>query len=60
MDAESGEANPEKCIGCLKCVDNCPDVALKVADRKKMFALMEKALNLTPEILASRKSKYFL
>ena len=60
MDAESGEADPEKCLKCLKCVDNCPDEALKVADRKKMFAVMEKALNLTPEILASRKSKYFL
>ena len=60
MDAESGKANPERCIGCLKCVDNCPDKALKIADRTKMYTLMEKVLNLTPEILASRKSKFYL
>jgi ferredoxin len=60
MDAESGEADPVKCIGCLKCVYNCPDKALQIADRTKMYTIMEKALNLTPEILASRKSKYFL
>ena len=60
MNAETGEAVPEKCMGCLRCVYNCPDKAMKAPDRSKMEAFVRKVLKLTPEIMASKKSKYYL
>ncbi len=60
MDSEIGEVDPESCIGCLRCVYNCPDKAMKAPDRSKMEAMVWKVLKLTPEIMASKKSKYYL
>ncbi|WDP84334.1 MAG: 4Fe-4S binding protein [Desulfobacter sp.] len=32
MDAETGIADPEKCIACLACVAICPEQALSIND----------------------------
>jgi len=60
MDADSGEVDPSKCVACLRCVDNCPDEVLKFPDDSIRGNAIRKAGNLIPEVVAMKKSKYFL
>jgi flavodoxin/ferredoxin len=59
MEAESGEADKEKCIACLACVYNCPDEVLKINDMSHSWSPkldMDKA---TEESLKEQKSKIY-
>ena len=60
MDAESGVADPQKCIACLRCVANCPDQALAIND---MTPFWEPKLNLgktTEKALNSQEGHIYL
>ncbi|TFG09056.1 MAG: 4Fe-4S ferredoxin [Promethearchaeota archaeon] len=60
MNADKGKPSRKKCIRCLRCVLNCPDQVLKVKDMSAQFHYLKKKLNLTDDVLRSRKSKFFL
>ena len=36
MNAEKGEADPDTCVRCLKCVNECPENALIAKDIAKL------------------------
>lgn len=60
MDAETGQADREKCIACLRCVANCPDDALRINDLSAGWDFkleMEKA---TEESMKEQRSKTYL
>jgi ferredoxin/flavodoxin len=60
MDAETGQADPGKCIVCLRCMDNCPDEALAINDISPFFQHKMEMDGETPETLAAKKSKLYL
>lgn len=60
MNAETGEAEPGKCIACLACVAKCPEDALKINDMTPIWKSkleMEKA---TEEGITRKKSRIYL
>jgi ferredoxin len=59
MDAESGEADKEKCIACLACVSNCPEKALKINDTSKSWLHKLDMEKITEESLKEQKSKIY-
>ena len=60
MDADQGQADPDKCIACLRCVQICPDEALKVNDMRESFKSKMDADKETPETLKVKKAKMYL
>jgi flavodoxin/ferredoxin len=60
MDAETGEADPNKCIACLHCVEVCPDEVLAINDISDFFKRKMDMDKETPETLAAKKSKMYL
>jgi ferredoxin len=59
MDAESGEADKEKCIACLACVANCPEEVLKINDMSNSWSLRLDKEKVTEESLKKQKSKIY-
>jgi flavodoxin/ferredoxin len=59
MEAESGEADKEKCIACLACVLNCPEEALKINDMTNSWLLKLEKENVTEESIKEQKSKIY-
>jgi ferredoxin len=59
MEAESGEADKEKCIACLACVSNCPEQALKINDTSKSWSHKLDMEKVTEESLMEQKSKIY-
>jgi len=59
MEAESGEADKEKCIACLACVFNCPENALKINDMSNSWSLKLNKEKVTEESIMEQKSKIY-
>ncbi|MHA1274777.1 MAG: EFR1 family ferrodoxin [Promethearchaeota archaeon] len=57
MNAELGKPDKDLCIKCYRCVSICPENALKVKDMSKQFEFIKNSLNLTDDVLMSRKSR---
>lgn len=59
IEAEVGNANKDLCIACLRCVQNCPDDALKINDLTEFFHMKMQMDQETPESLTAKKSKIY-
>jgi len=59
MEAESGEADKEKCIACLACVSSCPEQALKINDTSKSWSIKLDMEKVTEESIKEQKSKIY-
>ena len=59
MNADLGEADNEKCLRCLKCLDNCPDNVLEIQDMSLLSEFILNANNLTKDELERRTSKFY-
>jgi len=60
MNAETGEAESGKCIGCLACVAKCPEDALKINDMSDNWAFKLEMEKVTEESIKEKKSKIYL
>jgi ferredoxin len=60
MNAETGEAEPGKCIGCLACFAKCPEDALKINDMSDNWAFKLEMEKVTEESIKEKKSKFYL
>ena len=60
MDAERGAAEPGRCIGCLRCVQACPDEALRINDMSQAFQVKMQMDQETQESLRAQKSRIYL
>ncbi len=60
FNADLGKAEAEKCILCMRCLAICPDQVIEINDMTEAFQDFVERLGLTPELLASRKSQYFI
>lgn len=60
MQAETGEADPDKCIACLGCVSNCPENALKINDMSTSWSFKLAMENISIEDMNARKGKIYL
>ena len=58
FDADTGVANPLKCIECMHCVYICPDKVLKTDDRMKdAYSAFIAEWNLTERIINAKRSR---
>jgi Fe-S-cluster-containing hydrogenase component 2 len=60
MNADTGIADKDKCIVCLRCIANCPDDVLKVNDISSAYTKKVKREKLTEEVLNNKMSKILL
>jgi ferredoxin/flavodoxin len=60
FNAVSGKANTDLCIKCMRCVTICPDEVITINDLTEIYRHFCERLNLTEELLASRKSQFFI
>jgi ferredoxin/flavodoxin len=60
MNAETGEAEQGKCIGCLACFTKCPEDALKINDMSDNWAFKLEMEKVTEESIKEKKSKIYL
>jgi ferredoxin/flavodoxin len=59
IDAESGEADKEKCIACLACIANFPEQALKINDMSHSWSHKLDKEKVTEESIKELKSKIY-
>lgn len=59
MNADAGEADDDKCLRCLRCMINCPDNVLEIADMTKLSEFILNANNITKHELERRSSKIY-
>ena len=59
MNAEAGEADNDKCLRCLRCMINCPDNELEIADMSKISKLVLNVNNITKDEIKRRESKIY-
>jgi ferredoxin len=60
MNAESGRADPGKCIVCLACIANCPDDSLKVNDLSQSWAFKLELEKTDEESIKGQRSRIYL
>ncbi len=60
MDADTGEADRQRCIVCLGCVGACPEDALSINDVSALWPMKLNAEGETEESLRNKKSKIYL
>jgi ferredoxin/flavodoxin len=60
MNAETGEAEQGRCIGCLGCFAKCPEDALKINDMSDNWAFKLEMEKVTEESIKEKKSKIYL
>jgi ferredoxin len=61
MKAETGEiTEKEKCIACLRCIDNCPEDALGINDLSPLWPRVLDMLQETEESMRNKSSKIYL
>jgi len=61
MNAEKGEVSEkEKCIVCLRCIDNCPEDVLSINDLNPIWPIALDMLKETEESMRSKRSKIYL
>jgi flavodoxin/NAD-dependent dihydropyrimidine dehydrogenase PreA subunit len=61
MNAEMGEASEkEKCIACLRCIDNCPEDVLSINDLRPVWPLALDMTKETEESVRKKRSKIYL
>ena len=60
FNADTGEADKDKCIWCMHCIAICPDEVIEINDLTEYFKFFKERLALTDELLNSRKSQYFI
>ena len=61
MNAEMGEVSEkEKCIACLRCIDNCPEDVLSINDLSPIWPLALDMLKETEESMKKKSSKIYL
>lgn len=60
MNAESGNADKEKCIACLACVANCPEDVLKINDMSNSWSFKIEMEKTTEASMKEQKSKIYL
>ena len=60
MNAESGEADKEKCIACLGCVANCTENILRINDMSKSWSFKLEMEKTTEVSIQGKKSKIYL
>jgi len=60
MDAESGEADRDRCILCLRCLADCPEEALSITDLSQAWQMKLERENETAEGLGLKKSRIYL
>ena len=60
MNAEMGEVSEkEKCIACLRCIDNCPEDVLSINDLSPIWPLALDMLKETEESMRNKSSKIY-
>jgi flavodoxin/NAD-dependent dihydropyrimidine dehydrogenase PreA subunit len=61
MNAEMGEVSEkEKCIACLRCIDNCPEDVLSINDLRPVWPLALDMTKETEESVRKKRSKIYL
>ncbi|TFG00521.1 MAG: hypothetical protein EU542_08005 [Promethearchaeota archaeon] len=60
FNAQTGEADPDNCIRCMRCVVICPDNVIFMGDMSDFSQKVRSWRGLTNEKLKQLKSKYFL
>jgi ferredoxin/flavodoxin len=61
MNAETGEVKEkDKCIACLRCIDNCPEDALTINDLNQIWPLVLEHLKETEESIGKKSSRIYL
>ncbi|MBN1330560.1 MAG: EFR1 family ferrodoxin [Candidatus Heimdallarchaeota archaeon] len=60
FNAETGEANDELCIKCMRCLTICPDQVITINDLTELFNRFKERMDLSDAVLASKKSRYFI
>ena len=61
MNAQMGEVSEkEKCIACLRCIDNCPEDVLSINDLSSIWPLALDMLKETEESMRNKISKIYL
>jgi len=61
MNAEmGGVSGKEKCIACLRCIDNCPEDVLSINDLSPIWPLALDMLKETEESMRNKSSKIYL
>ncbi|MFX1444147.1 MAG: EFR1 family ferrodoxin [Promethearchaeota archaeon] len=59
MNADTGEVDNNKCLRCLRCMINCPDNVLEIADMSKLSKFILNANNITKNELERKVSKIY-
>lgn len=60
FDAKKGLADEDTCIRCFRCILICPDNVIEINNLTDFYTVFRERLNLTDELLESRKSQYFI
>ena len=60
MNAQTGQADPGRCIACLSCVANCPEGALRINDMTGIWPFKLQMEKETQESMSRKQSRIYL